>query len=108
MKWQIEWMKCLPTLGSVKDYVVECGWRCTGTEKDQTASVYGTCSFAVPENPDGSFAPYSSLTEQQVLSWCWASGVDKDATEAAVKTQLDNLINPPVVQPPLPWAQQGA
>lgn len=104
MKWQIEWMKCLPTLGSVRDYVVECGWRCTGTDQGQTASVYSSCSFAVPDDPSGAITPFASLTEQQVLSWVWSSGVDKDATEAAVKTQLANLINPPVVQPPLPWA----
>ena len=104
MNWRIEWMKCLPTLGSVRDYVVECGWRCTGSDQGQTASVYSSCSFAVPDDPSGNITPFASLTEQQVLGWCWTSGVDKDATEAAVKTQLDNLINPPVVQPPLPWA----
>lgn len=103
MNWQIEWMKTLTR--DIPGYVVDCGWRCTGTEKDQTASVYGSCSFSVPENPDGSFIPYASLTEQQVLGWCWTSGVDKDATEKAVQTQLDNLINPPVVQPALPWAK---
>ena len=103
MLWQIEWMKTLTE--TIPGYVVDAGWRCTGTEKDQTASVYGTCSFAAPANTDGTFAPYSSLTEEQVLSWCWASGVDKDATEAAVKTQLDALINPVTTTPPLPWAK---
>lgn len=105
MNWQIEWMRTLPQSAALPGYVVDCGWRCTGTEKDQTASVYGSCSFSVPENADGSFIPYASLTEQQVLGWVWSSGVDKDATEKAVQTQLDNLINPPVVQPALPWAK---
>ena len=103
MLWQIEWMKTLTE--TIPGYVVECGWRCTGKFADTQASVYGTCSFAVPANTDGTFAPYSSLTEEQVLSWCWASGVDKDATEAAVKTQLDALINPVTTTPPLPWAK---
>ena len=106
MNWKIEYLKTLTR--DIPGYVVDCGWRCTGTEQDKTASVYGTCSFAVPANADGSFAPYDSLTEQQVLGWCWASGVDKDATESAVTSQLNALINPVTATPPLPWAQQGA
>jgi len=77
------------------------GWRCTGTDGDYTASVYSTCSFPAP---DGSFTPYADLTQDQVLGWCWANGVDKDSAEAAVQTQIDNQQNPPVIQPPLPWS----
>jgi hypothetical protein len=32
------------------------------------------------------------------------NGVNKTATEAAVQSQIDNQINPPIVYPPLPWA----
>jgi hypothetical protein len=45
------------------------------------------------------------LTKEQVLGWIWASGVDKDATEAAVAQQIENQKNPPIVYPPLPWVQ---
>jgi hypothetical protein len=30
--------------------------------------------------------------------------VDKDSAEAAVQSNIDNQINPPVITPPLPWA----
>jgi hypothetical protein len=50
------------------------------------------------------YTPYADLTQEQVLGWIWSSGVDKDATEAAVNNQLQNLINPPVVTLPLPWS----
>jgi hypothetical protein len=43
-----------------------------------------------------------------VLGWVWSSGVNKDATEAAVAGQINNQINPPVIQPPLPWATTQA
>jgi hypothetical protein len=43
------------------------------------------------------------LTQDQVLGWVWANGVDKDATEAAVEGQIEAQKNPPVVSPPLPW-----
>jgi hypothetical protein len=58
--------------------------------------------------PEGTFTPYDQLTQQQVLGWCWANGVDKDATEASVQDQLNTQINPTVIQPPLPWATPSA
>jgi hypothetical protein len=54
--------------------------------------------------PDGTFTPYADLTQEQVLGWCYANGVDQAATEAAIQQNIDNQINPPIVQPPLPWA----
>lgn len=104
--WVIEWMQCKPTEGQYTDVVITAGWRCNGAETssgvDYTGTVYGTASFSQPSE-GGSFTPYDQLTQEQVLSWCWAGGVDKAANEAAVQAQIDNQINPPVIQPPLPW-----
>jgi hypothetical protein len=52
----------------------------------------------------GTFTPYANLTQEQVLGWIWANGVDKASAEAAVQTQIDNQINPPVTSPALPWS----
>ena len=104
--WIIEWMQCKPTEGSLTDVVVTAGWRCNGTDGTYNASIYSTCSFPMPE--DGQFTPYADLTQDQVLGWCWANGVDQAATEAAVEQQIQNQINPPIVQPPLPWATPSA
>ena len=104
--WLVEWMNCVPTDGSLTDVVVTAGWRCNGVqvEGDNTydATIYSTCSFPMPE--EGQFTPYADLTQEQVLGWCWANGVDQAATEAAIQAQIDAKINPPIVQPPLPWA----
>jgi hypothetical protein len=70
---------------------------------DYTSTVYGTASFPAPS---GTFTPYDQLTQAQVLGWCWANGVDKDATEASIQGQIDSQINPTVIQPPLPWISQ--
>jgi hypothetical protein len=99
--WKIESLDVKPTEGEHTDVVVVAHWRCTGVDGNHGASVYSTCSFPAPE---GSFTPYDQLTQEQVLGWCWANGVDKAATEAAVQQQIDNQINPPVITPPLPWA----
>lgn len=100
--WTVTAMNCYPQEGGNTDVVFTVHWTCSGVDGDYTASVYNTASVPTPE---GSFTPYSDLTEQQVLTWVWANGVDKDATEAAVQQQIQNQINPPVVTPPLPWAQ---
>jgi hypothetical protein len=101
--WTIEWMNTTPTTATPPEVVLTAGWRCTGVQGDFTGSVYSTCSFPQPEE-GGAFTPYADLTQDQVLGWCWANGVDKDSAEAAVQQQIDNQQNPPVIQPPLPWA----
>jgi hypothetical protein len=107
--WIIEWMQTTPTTSTPPEVVLTAGWRCNGAETanstNYAATVYGTASFPAPE---GSFTPYDQLTQEQVLGWCWANGVDKDATEASIQSQIDNQINPPIIQPPLPWAAPSA
>jgi hypothetical protein len=98
--WTITAMNCSTTEQN-PDTVIVCHWTCSGTDGTYNASVYSTCSVPTPE---GSFTPYDQLTQEQVLGWVWANGVDKDATEAAVAAQLQAQINPPVVTLPLPWS----
>lgn len=100
--WIIEAMDCKPQEGDLTDVVITAHWRCNGTDGTYSGTVYGTCSFGQPE---GSFTPYPDLTQEQVLGWCWANGVDKFETEANVVNQIDNQVNPPIVTPPLPWSQ---
>ena len=104
MNWKIEFMKCVPQVGAVENWVVECGWRCTATQDDHSADAYGTCSFPAPADAAGEFIPYDKLTEAEVLGWVWGSGVDKAEVEANLARQLDALVNPPAVVQPLPWA----
>jgi hypothetical protein len=104
--WAIEWMQCRPTEGSYTDVVVTAGWRCSGAEVSGGKTFTGTCynSTSFPMPAEGQFTPYDQLTQDQVLGWCWANGVDKAGTEAGVQVQIDNQINPPLVVLPLPWA----
>ena len=98
--WLIERLLVKPTEGSLTDVVINADWRCNGSQESFSGTCYGSCSFAPPT---GSFTPYNELTEQQVLDWCFANGVDKSAIEANVTAQIENQINPPVVSLPLPW-----
>ena len=109
ISWIIERLLVKPTEGTLTDVVITADWRCNGTETtssgdtEQTYSgtCYGSCSFAAPAGSQ--FTPYPDLTQDQVLSWCYANGVDKTAIEANVSLQIANQINPPVVVLPLPW-----
>ena len=98
--WVITALNC-STTDVNPDTVITAHWSCIGVDGEYQASIYNTCSFPPPE---GTFIPYNQLTQEEVLNWCWESGVDKTATEAAVAQMIENQINPPVVQPPLPWA----
>ena len=101
--WVITALNCIPQTPEGADYVVTAHYTCSGTDGTYSSSVYSTCSFPVVQGEQ--FVPYADLTEELVLSWCWANGVDKDSAEAAVAQGIENQINPPIVTPPLPWAQ---
>ena len=98
--WLIERLLVKPTEGSNTDVVITADWRCNGSQDQYSGTCYGSCSFAPPA---GEFTPYEDLTQEQVLGWCYANGVDKTAIEANVTLQIQNQINPPVVTLPLPW-----
>ena len=110
MTWAITALDCYPQADGEADVVFTVHWTCSGAQtvngKTYTGSVYSTCSLPAPTG--SAFTPYDQLTQEQVLGWCWANGVDKFATEASVVNQIDNQINPPVIQPPLPWATPAA
>jgi len=73
-------------------------WTCNAVDGDFTAGVYGTCGFAAATPA----IPYASVTEAEVLNWCWANGVDKDATEANLAANIDLQKNP-VTATGVPW-----
>lgn len=103
--WSVTAMNCLPVSQGNTDVVITVHWQCAGEEESNgqtyNTSIYSTCQVTFT---GGQFTPYDQLTQNQVLGWIWSNGVDQAATEAAVQQQLDNLINPPVVTPPLPWS----
>ena len=79
-------------------FITTAHWRATAVDGDYTASVYSTCSFAAA-TPS---IPYASVTEAEVLDWCWANGVNKDATEAILAAQIAAQ-KAPVTATGVPW-----
>ena len=81
--------------------VVVAHWRATAVDGDYSASSYGTVGFT-PDPSDPSFVAYDSITEEMALGWCWANGVDKDATESSLQSNIDLQKNP-VTADGVPW-----
>ena len=79
-------------------FVTTAHWTAAAVDGDYTASIYSTCSWA-PGTPT---IPYDQVTQQEVLGWCWTSGVDKAATEAALAAQIAAQKNP-VSAAGVPW-----
>ena len=81
-------------------------WRVTESETvgddTFTASAYGTCGFT-PDADADDFIAYDSLTEEVVMGWVWANGVDQSATETALQDNINAQINPTEASG-VPWA----
>jgi hypothetical protein len=101
ISWIIERLLVRKVEGTYSDVVITADWRCNGTQDQYSGTCYGSASFAPPSG--SGFTPYDQLTEQQVLDWCYANGVDQSAIEANVTQQINDQINPPIIAPPLPW-----
>lgn len=90
------------------DVVVTASFNVEGvdsTDPTATGIVTGSEVFELAEGSE--FTPYSELTNDQVVGWIKEKmGEEMVATvEAAIQTQIDNVLNPPVVpeEKPLPW-----
>jgi hypothetical protein len=96
--------------------IVRVDFTVTATDGDNTASTV----YARDLVRGVSFIPYSQLTEQQVLNWCFepqilswkgADNVDKsvvrlikDEGEANVAGQIARQLEKKAAEPALPWA----
>jgi hypothetical protein len=79
-------------------FITQAHWTATAVDEGYTASIWSTCSW----QPGTPTIPYASVTMQEVLDWCYASGVDKTAVEAALAQQIALQKNP-VTATGTPW-----
>ncbi len=108
INWRVGVMECYPTYDQNTDVVFTVHWDCLGSEtvsgSTYNGRVYGATGVTFHSGSD--FTPYEDLTQPQVFGWVWdamGSG-SKENYENSVQTQINNLINPPIVTPPLPWS----
>jgi hypothetical protein len=111
--WKVTNLDCYPTYDAETDVVFTVHWDCLGNMTVATGSLSGSVynsrlygTTGVTYHSGSSFTPYNQLTEPQVLSWVFdAMGVQqKTSIEAGAANSIYTQIDPPVIQPPLPWA----
>lgn len=103
--WTVVQMTCKAQEDGKTDVVFEVQYQCRADETVNGTPYFSMLNSSVMVPFDGGqFTPYDQLTEQQVLGWVWANGVDQAKVEASLQQQIDNQVTPPVVTPPLPWA----
>ena len=79
-------------------FVTTAHWQATAVDGEHSASIVNTCSWS-----DGTpTVDYADLTQEQVLGWIWANGVDKDAVEASLLAQIAEQ-KAPVKATGVPW-----
>jgi hypothetical protein len=105
--WSIAALNAYPTHEGQTDVIFTVHWRLNGTDavnSTNNASVYG--SVGVTYDSTKPFTPYNQLTLQQVVGWTQdALGTTQVAQlQTNIDNQIVNLINPPVITPPLPWS----
>ncbi len=103
--WSVVQMDAYPEYEGHTDVVFTVHWTLTGIDGEHASGVYGAAGLTL--DPEATFTPYADLTEAQVIGWVKdALGEEQVAAyEESVADQIAALVNPPVVNPPLPWGE---
>jgi hypothetical protein len=103
-EWIISQLECYPEKDKKKDVVFTVHWRYAAKDGEYYADVYGSQGLNVDNLKN--FTAYSDLTKEDVVEWLEETmGEEKiEGFQSSLASAIDNLKNPPVVTPPLPWA----
>jgi hypothetical protein len=101
-KWVINGLDCIPNEGQLIDVVSIVHWSRLAEQDDIQVSVYGAMNCATPSETD--FTAYSDLTFKQICEWLEA-GLNVSELDASLDSQIENIINPPIITLPLPWVK---
>lgn len=101
--WKVKKLKCFDNLEDQQDVVKTVYWTCTASEDGVDFDISGSSPL---EYNNESFTPFNSLTEEQVLEWCWNSNMKKASIESAAAHSLRGKITKEVTalqNKDVPW-----
>ena len=104
--WIIEQMDCYPTQPQ-PDCVFNVHWRCNAADETYPTTTATYCNIqTIIYDPSEPYIPYDQLTQDIVLSWTLEGlGEEQIAIiQSGLSDTIDNILNPPVTSPPLPWS----
>jgi hypothetical protein len=99
--WKITKLEVKPAEGQYTDVVAAVSWICSASQDGKTVQTNGEIGLPPVQ---GNFVPFDNLTQDEVLSWCYANGLNKEAVELQATQKLQDLLTPPTVSKPVPWA----
>jgi len=103
--WVISQLDSIPTLDGMDKVISVIHYRAQKKYEEDviyfTADTYGALGLTAPH--EASFTPYDEVTKEMVESWLEA-GLDCEAIEANLDSQIENFLNPPIVNYGLPWS----
>jgi hypothetical protein len=114
--WSIDKLQVTSVQNGKTHVVVKAFWRCEIVDGDLSAARVGICELT----PGDTFIPYSLLTEQQVLDWCFEPKTTteivanetitttrqiKSETETDLEASIADQLAKKDSEPALPWAQ---
>lgn len=100
-KWTISALDCIPNFDNVENFVLKIHWRYAISNGEISTDIYGEAVFEKVINQND-FIPFNELTETIVIGWL-ESSLDVQTLQSILNTKFDNLINPKIIQPELPW-----
>jgi hypothetical protein len=98
----IEALDCIPLLDG-KTNIVSCiHWRVNGSDGINNVTTCGIETLTY--QPNENYIPYENLTEEQIIAWLKEFMGDRFSNiENIINKLLNELVNPPIVTPELPW-----
>ena len=99
-RWIINQMNCISKEGQLIDVVSVIYWTRYAKKENIEVSISNTMNCEPPSETD--FTAYNDLTFEQVCQWLEA-GLDVSELDANLDSQIENIINPPIVTLPLPF-----
>ena len=102
--WTISALDCKPKEEGKTNVVVTAEWQVSATDGTHSAGACGKQSFTL--DPSKPFISFDNLTEDQVVGWVQESlGIDAvTLLQERLDAQIEDLVNPPAIKMPLPWA----
>jgi hypothetical protein len=106
---KIDSLDCVPALDGLSNVVTRAIWTMTGTDGDLTASTSASTEFPAP-TPEQPFIAFEDLTEETVIGWVeeCADAAYLESRREVIAGMIAAQIAPPVITPPLPWAEPAA
>ena len=102
--WVISQLDSIPSLDKMDKVISVIHYRAQKQYEEDvvhfTADTYGALSVEAPH--EASFTPYDEVTKEMVEGWLTDS-LDTEAIEANLDAQIQNFLNPPIVNFGLPW-----